>query len=251
MAYFLLNFYDKIYLLVKKHYYKYNKSLFLDNPNLIIVPIDYEHDDTVVDRFVETIDSNIDIISSLGYKRFMRISNKKFLNYKAIDNTKYSLELDTINNNNFDFILSIYNDVNLNLSHYFDYFHIPDSQESLNLYNSIKNYYIIFIQLKCSNEKKLNIDNLINKYINDPNVILICSSENLYDLNNNEIKYNLAQQFILNDLVYYNDTIKNCNEMYMIDSCFSTIILVYSKTNKLKATNVRLIARNLVNNFIF
>lgn len=249
-AHFLLNFYDKIYFLCRKDNCSAIKSLFIDNPNIILVDIDFNYDGSGAYKYIQTIDKNIDIISCCMYKKFSRITNEKFLNYNAVNDNKYTLDLDTINNENYNFLSIFYNDIRLNLSYFFDYFHIPDTEESLNLYNSIKNYYIIFIQLKCSSGAKLNIDNLINKYINDPNVILICNDENLYN-NDNKIKYDLAQQFILNEIVYYNDMIKNCNEIYMIESCFSSIVFAYSKTNKLKATNVRIIIRDLIDNYKF
>jgi hypothetical protein len=40
----------------------------------------------------------------------------------------------------------------------------------------------------------------------------------------------------------------NANEIYIIDSCFTGIILPLVKTNKLKAKVVRIIERHIANN---
>ena len=87
----------------------------------------------------------------------------------------------------------------------------------------------------------------MNKYLYDLNTILICNDKNLYNINDNIVKYNICQQFVYNKIVYYKDIILNSNEIYIIDSCFIGIVLPLLKTNKLKTTKVRIILRNLVN----
>ena len=37
------------------------------------------------------------------------------------------------------------------MAHFYDYFHLPITNEAMTLYNGVKDYYIVFIQLKSSN----------------------------------------------------------------------------------------------------
>ena len=70
--------------------------------------------------------------------------------------------------------------------------------ESVKLYNSIKQYNIIFIQLTSSCGKSLNISNLLQKYLNDENTILICNDRNLYSTNetNEELDHIITKRKI-------------------------------------------------------
>ena len=124
----------------------------------------------------------------------------------------------------------------------------------MTLYNGVKDYYIVFIQLKSSNGETLNISNLVKTYLHNDAVILICNDKNLYDVPNKtsevERKFNLCNDFVCNKLVHYTTVIQNSNEIYIIDSCFVGIVLQYLKTNKLKANKVRIITRDVASNVI-
>lgn len=254
---FLLQFYNKIYFICKKKNEDNIKLVFINNPNIILIP--FNKVDTYIDEVnsIKNIinnkyqDINTDIFICGVHKTHMKtkITNTKFLNYVIIDK-KYTIDYDTLTTKNYNFIEKFYTDINLNLTYFYEYFDIPDSKESLKLYNSIKHYYIIFIQLKSSNNIELNISNLLNKYLYNSCTILICNDKNLYNINDNKIKYNICQKFLYNKIVYYKNTILNSNEIYIIDSCFIGIVLPLLKTNKLKTTKVRIILRNLVNNII-
>ena len=112
----------------------------------------------------------------------------------------------------------------------------------------MSHYYLIFIQCISSVGKVLNISNLINKYVNDDKALIICNDKNLYD--KDDKKYDLAQKFVLNKIVYYVDTIKNSDEIYLIDSCFLGIVLPFIKMNKLKTKNIQIILRDDVDKCI-
>jgi hypothetical protein len=129
----------------------------------------------------------------------------------------------------------------MNLTVYFEEFRLPSTPESIELYKSVQKYKLIFIQLTSSCGKSLNISNLLEKYYTDENTLLICNDKNLYQPN--EEKHILCAPFLRNKLVHYVDTIKNSSEIYLIDSCFSCIIIPYQKTNQLKASVVRIINR--------
>jgi hypothetical protein len=172
------------------------------------------------------------------------------VNYKHIDKN-YTVDFDTLTTGNYSFITDFYRDINLNLTYFYEYFYMPTTKEAIELYNKVKNYYIIFIQLKSSDGKELNIKNLLEKYLQDANTILLCNDKNLYDIQEQDktadtkIKYNICQNFMYNKLVHYKEVIQNSDEIYIIDSCFIGIVLPYLKTNKLKAKKVRIIRRDI------
>ena len=254
---FLLKYYDKIFFLCKNKYYSNIKLLFSENLNIICVPFDETDEYNNITMIINKNYNDNDIFICGIHKRYLKskITNYKFLNNEQIDK-KYTIDFDTLTTNNYSFIENFYKDINLNLTHFYENFYLHSTKESLELYDSVKKYNIIFIQLTCSDGIQLNINNLLEKYLYDTNTILICNDCNLYDIDNknNNIniakKYNLCKNFIFNIIINYNDLIKNSDEIYIIDSCFIGIVLPYLKTKQLKATKVKIILRNSVDNII-
>jgi hypothetical protein len=248
---FLLQFYNKIFFLCKNKYYDNVKLVFYDNLNVICVPFNENNEYNDIYNIIHKKYYYNDILICGCHTQYIstKINHRSLLKYRNINN-KYTIDFDTLTSSNYYFIENFYKNINLNLTHFFDYFYIPSTSQSVQLYNSIKNYYIVFIQLKSSNGISLNIQNLINKYLHDKNTILICNDLNIYDKNINPLFFDLAQQFVYNYIIHYYDTILNSNEIYIIDSCFTGIVLPLAKTNKLKANTVRIILRNLANNII-
>ena len=252
---FLLKFYEKIYFLCKQKYYSNVVLFFSDHPNIICVPFDENNEFNEIEKIINKNYETNDIFICGMHKSYLtsKITNTDFLNYQILDK-KYTIDYDDLNTTNYSFIENFYNDINLNLTYFYEYFYLPSTKESFELYDTIKNYYIIFIQLKSSDNSSLNISNLLNKYLYDSNVLLICNDKNLYDIDNKtqdiENKYNVCQKFVYNKIVNYNHVIKNSNEIYIIDSCFIGIILQYVKTNQLKANTVRIILRQNSNKII-
>jgi hypothetical protein len=253
---FLLKFYNNIYFLCKNKYYSNVKLFFTDTPNIICVPFNENNEFREINKIIcQNYDNNDIFVCGGFHKRYLKskITNKNFLDHIRINNN-YTIDYDTITTQNYSFIESFYTDIGLNLTYFYEYFCLPNSEESISLYNIIKHYYIIFIQLTSSDKKSLDISNLISRYLNDVNSILICNDRNLYDINNKtediEMKYNICQKFVYNDIINYNETIRNSDEIYIIDSCFIGIILPYLKTNKLKANKIRIIKRDMINNIL-
>lgn len=249
---FISKFYDKIFFLCKHKYINCVIDFYSDNKIIECIPI-YNEDSNVKEILNKNIynDKNNDIFICGLHKRFLpsKITNLNYLNYQ-INSEKYIIDYDTINSNNYYFIKGFYNDLGLNLNYFFDYFYLQTTQEAVDLYNSIKEYYIIFIQLKSSSNNRLNIENIIKQYLNDDKTILICNDINLYSENINEIKFKLAEKFVLNKIINYTELIKNSDEIYIIDSCFTGIVLPYLKTNQLKTKKVRIIRREDIKNNI-
>ena len=148
---FLLNFYEKIYFVCSKSHYSNVSLFFIDTSNITCVPFECSNEiPTIINNIYNNTDYDIFICgfiikNLLGDKT--RIRNTQFLNYKCIDKG-YTIDYDFITTTDYNFIENFYNDIGLNLTYYFDYFFLPSTKESIELYNSIKSFKIIFIQLK-------------------------------------------------------------------------------------------------------
>lgn len=248
---FLLRFYKNINFICKTKYYSNVILFFKDNPNIRVVKVNEKN---IKDNIIKILKNNyrnndILVCGCLRSRIKSKITNKAFLKHK-IENKNYTINFDTINSENYSFIANFYRNIRLNLTIFYEYFSLPNSYESEELYKSVKNYRIIFIQLRSSNNKSLDIKGLLDKYLYDEKTILICNDKNLYNFNsNNPIitkKHEICSKFVFNKLIYYNDTIKNSDEIYIIDSCFTGIVLPYLKTGRLKARKVRIIRREMV-----
>ena len=252
--YYLLNFYENVYFICKKKYYE-NVKLFFETPNIICVFFDDTKNEwREINKIILKYYPIFDVFVCGKCRRIFKskITNHKFLTHKIINNNDI-IKYDTLDQYNYKFIDDFYKHAKLNLTIFYDYFKLPNTNKSKNLYQTVKNYYLIFIQLSSSCGKCLNIENLLKKYLNDDNTLLICNDKNIYDKNiydkNNEKfinKHELCKPFILNDIVNYVDLIENCNEIYIIDSCFTGILLPFIKQKKLKANPVRIIRRELI-----
>ena len=257
---FLLKFYNKVHLLCKNKYYPNVKFFFLDEPNIICIPFDERNETTAIESIIESQYYNdfTDVFVCGNHKAYLqrKITNKKFLEYTIEDNND-SLDHDTLTSENYQFLQGFYQDMKLNLTVFIKYFEFPYTEESVVLYNSVKKYNIVFIQYESSDKVRLNISNLLDKYLYDKGTILICNDVNLYETveKSNETeellnKQEICQNFVFNKLVNYVETIKNSQEIYIIDSCFTGIVLPLLKQGKLKANTVRIIRREVVDTVI-
>ena len=130
----------------------------------------------------------------------------------------------------------------LDLNIYYNFFHISNTEISKELYESIKNYDIYFIHQNINNE-------LSNKniYLEDSlNTIIIDINNNYYESSKekNLIKYNLVNQFINLNIVYYLDTLINSKKIYIIDSFISLIVYPLYINDKLKYNNITIFDKN-------
>jgi hypothetical protein len=248
---FLLKYYKYIYFLCCDRYIENVKLFFQDTSRIICISVDSKNEIDHCKKIMDdaSIDPNNDIfICGFVHKSYLqsRITDQEYLEYKKNDN--YTIDFDTINKNNYHFIEDFYEDIGLDLSIFFKYWNLPSTEKGKELYNKIKNYYIVFLQTTSSDNKKLNIQNLINKYLYDENKILICNDKNMYKGIHPE-KEKLASYFVMEKIVYYLDVIKKSQEIYIIDSCFIGLILPLKKRNELEASIVRIILRDKVNEY--
>ena len=250
---YLAQYYDTIYFLCKQKYFDNVFLFFQDTDKIICVPFDESREFDAIKEIISEKYTNplYDIfICGFCHKTYLtsKITNPVFLNarnHSCMTNGDHTVDFDTLTTQNYGFIQDFYRDIGLNLSHFYQYFQLPEMAKSDILYDSVAKYYIIFIQLTSSDGTCLNISELLKKYLYDDLVLLICNDHNLYDSEKQPQKYLLAMPFVYNKIVYYTKTIMNSDEIYIIDSCFTGIILPYAKTNRLKANKVRIIMRDM------
>ena len=244
---FLLQYYTTVYFLCKTKYHAQIQSILSYEPRIVLVTFNEHMENTeCIDIINKAYATNDVFVSGLHKKHLQsKITNLGVLQYVQ-DHTAYNLNHDTINDTNFAFIRGFYTDIGLDLRVFYEYFHMESNDMSRKLYDTVKHYKrIIFTQTTASNNASLNIDGLKEKYMNDDETIMLCNNYNMYDASDS--RHKISQHFVMNNMSYYIDTILNCNEIYIIDSCFVAIILPLLKTNRLKATIVRIILRQLVN----
>lgn len=235
---YLLTIYNNIYFICKDIYIK-NLEIIYSNPRIFLVPFKNENEinacfKLLIPRYKE---KNMDVlISGFCHKKYFKskIQNNILKNRKI--NKDYSIDKKYIHIKNF------YEDINLDLSIYYNYFNIDSSDKSIELYKKIKQYNIIFIHSSASKNIKIDLTNYINKFINNENNIIISADYNVYNKNDN--KYMIAQEFVNILVPYYIDIIKNSKYIYIIDSCFSCIVIPLLYKNELKINDYEIFDRN-------
>ena len=237
--YFLLEYYNTIYFLCKDIYNENIKLLFeneIINKNIITVPFnsnnEFSNCRTIITNAMTNANTDI-FISGLCHISYLksRITHPDLLKYKQNDG-EYSIE--------WSHIKDFYYNIGLDLSIYYNYFHINSSNLSKEYFENIKQYNIIFLHTKSSN-REINLNYITEKYINDEDKIIICANKNVYTTNN--YKYDIANKYINIYIAYYIDIILNSSEIHVIDSCFSCIIHPLNITNKLKAQSINIYNR--------
>jgi hypothetical protein len=220
---FLQNYYHVIYFLCKDIHNE-NVSLFF-NDYVVTIPIDSSKNEiTECKKILDKI-KYADIFVSGSHKSYMnsRITHPDLLT-RVKDNEGRSIK--------YPHIYDFYNDIGLDLEIYFNFFNIESSNLSLKYYNDIKDYKIVFMHTMASN-KEINLDYIINLYINNDEYIIICANKNIYD--NSHKKYEIVEKYINIKLAHYIDIIKNAEIIHVIDSCFSCIVYPLLICNKLKS----------------
>jgi len=230
---FLLLHYNNIYLLCKDKY-ESNVKLLINNKNVIIIPFDHINERSSCKNIITNVYSNdyTDVFICGVHKNDIKskITNPSILNYNK--NNKYNIK--------WEHIKTFYQDMNLDLSIYFEYFDINSTEKSIALYEKIKDINIIFCHTQ-SSTKTISLPENIKAYINDNKYIIICSNENVY--NKNHAHFEVANNFVNIPVQNYIDVIKNACEIFIIDSCFSCIIYPLSVSNKLNTAKIEYIRR--------
>ena len=240
---YLLTIYDTIYFICKDIYIK-NLEIIYANPRIFLVPFRRENETEacfklLIPRYKQ---NNMDVLIS-GY------CHKSHFRSKIQNNILKNREKnqDNLIDKKYIHIQNFYTDINLDLSIYYNYFNINSSNKSMDLYQQIKQYDIIFIHSTAGNNIKIDLTKYINKFIDDENNIIISADYNVYNKEDN--KYRLTQEYINILVPYYIDVIKNAKYIYIIDSCFSCIVFPLSYRNELKADDYEIFDRNNYNKY--
>jgi hypothetical protein len=158
---YLLNFYTKIYFLCKDIYLE-NLKIIYDNPNIILIPFDHKNEQKECFKILrpEYKKKNIDIlISGFCHKTHFRSKIQNHLLKNRIKNNDFNID------NKYIHIKNFYEDINLDLSIYYNYFNINSCEYSQQLYKNIQKYKIVFIHTLASNGS-IDLSEYINTYKN-------------------------------------------------------------------------------------
>ena len=117
---------------------------------------------------------------------------------------------------------------------------MDSSKTSIDLYEQIKQFNIVFIHSTSTNAK-LNFQKIINRFIHDESNIIISADYNVYP--NNHHKCAMTQNYINLLVPYYIDIIKNAKYIFIIDSCFSCIVIPLAHRNELNAIEYKIFDR--------
>ena len=235
---YLLTIYENIYFICKDIYIQNLKEIYTD-PRIFLVPFKSNNETDarfklLMPRYTQ---NNMDILISgdCHKSNFKSKIQNNILKYRE-KNNEYSIDP------KYKHIKDFYNDINLDLSIYYNYFNINSSIKSIELYENIKHYNIIFMHSTAGNNKKIDLTEYINKFINNENDIIISADYNVYK--KEDEKFELAQQYVNALVPHYIDIIKNAKYIYIIDSCFSCIVIPLSYRNELKKIEYKIFDRN-------
>jgi len=114
---------------------------------------------------------------------------------------------------------SFYNQLNIPFDIFWNYFYIPNTIKSLELFNIVKNQKYIFIHNSSSHGIVFSIDMIEKKInINKHDILFINPNINCY--NKDDKLYSLANKFIGHKLPFYIEIIKNSEYNILSDSSF-------------------------------
>ena len=241
---FLSNYYQHIYMICRVGSIE-NMKLFLPDKPITYIPIyptgyDILSNDhllleaTQCIKIIREAPINSDILPC-GSEQIKndtlksRITNKKLLQYIPNDK-EYTIR--------WVHIQDFYKNIGLDLSIYYEYFDIPSPSPPIS--NITEEYNIIFAHTKAS-DREIQIPDVIAKYNDDENTIIICANKNVYP--SDHPKYELANKYINIPIAHYIDIIKRATEIHVIDSCFSCIVYPLQQTNRLSATTITIYDR--------
>ena len=156
--------------------------------------------------------------------------NINFNSLSSLDNTSYKEPY-------YFLIQHFYNEINMYLSIYYDYFYIPSTSQSWELYKVIKDYKVVFLHFASSCGSAYIPDNEWKHIYNDE-YLIINPNKNHYDPTISLTKYELANQYLNLLSLDYIDIILNASDIYVCDSSFAAMIFPLRIKDRLKADNM-------------
>lgn len=117
---------------------------------------------------------------------------------------------------------SFYTDAKMKTEYFWDFFHIPSTLQSMELYNLVKGREYVVIHNVNSRGNVFTVDS-VEKHIADATgktrdqVLIIDLNGNVYD--KEHPSYELAQKFVFRSIVSYKDILIHASRLYLSDSC--------------------------------
>jgi len=253
---YLSTIYNKIYIIIKFHNLKNMVEFYKDDPSIKFLT--FTNDDELKD-IINSINTDIDDILISGDHN--QHYSKTKINNMILKNRQF-------NNNKFkkhewsDLHISFYNYIKLSFSYYYDYFYIRETQNSIDLWNSIKHFNVILTHEMYSTrggnppDQEIDLSNYIYDYLLNDDYIVISCNINYYrdfeNINENSShvdilknkKFHLAKHFISILLINYITTIKNAEKIFMVDSSISCFLFPLVEKGELKANEIKVIERS-------
>lgn len=196
--------YDIVDVVCKNKYKNNVEQMFNDDKNIHII----------------NVEEDCDISPNYGYPK--KLYENIIKDYDKVYLCGNHLKM---RNNEGDYSrlpFEFYEDINLDNSIYWNYFHISTPDNSKLLYNNLLNKKYIFVHDTSSLGKIFNIKEYEDRLnINDDDYIYINPCTNLYDKNHKY--YDLCEQFVDLPLFDYIDTIKNASFIIITDSAFFSL----------------------------
>lgn len=236
VKYLLGEYYDTIYFICKDTNLVNVTDLYTDQ-RVHFVPIDSHNEMGEYSRILTPIYSmeNIDVlVSGFCLKPYYKskITNQKLLSRQKIQCYRIQPR--------FDFIRTIYEDIYLDLSIYYNYFCIGSTETSRAIYDNIRQYNVIFVHTQ-SSDQSLDFIDILKKFMDDKDNLIICADHNVYGPHNEQ--YVLAEKYVNLPVSNYIDIILNAWKIYVVDSCFSTIIIPLMNVGKLRTNDCNIFDR--------
>lgn len=201
--------YDEVKVVCRNDYQKQLEYMFEDDKTITFYPkpkYKYDNSDILTPQETENISKDY-IIKRLGN------------HIKEPTNTYYFHTL---------FLpFNFYHNANIPYNIFWDYYYFRQTSESNRLYNILKNNNIIsyvFIHTSAANCMIFDINYIKNKLnIDKDNILIINSDYNIYD--KNHIFYNIANEFVMKNILDYYTTIQNATYVILTDSCIFCLAL--------------------------
>lgn len=232
---FLSTYYETIYFLCRNVFVP-NVELFFQGTNIQCLPFNTLDEFNDIRRILAGAVGDVYVCGQC-HKQYL---TGRVTTQIACAPSKYTIDHDNLTSANYAFVEDFYRDAGLTLTHFYEYFSLPRTPEAVAMWERARGFHTIFVQLKSSDGRRLNISKLRER-LADPSVLVACNDENLYPETSEQ--HALAQTFVFEKIVHYTELIQNCAEIYLIDSCFIGLVLPYLKTGRLKATTVRILLR--------
>jgi predicted transcriptional regulator len=203
--------YDSVEVVCLEKYVKHIKYLYVDDTSITIFPVNKS-------------------VSLEDFINLRNIKNKEGFHVSGVGYNKNPyITQDIIKD--YEFVpFCFYKHANINYNIFWDYFHIPQLEESKLLYSHIQNANITkYVIIHNSSSHGIafstdKVEELMKQNGEDKNTTLILN----LDKNNypsDHPFFSLAEKFVFQPVFHYTDTLINATRLFLSDSCFLCLSL--------------------------